>query len=234
VNEWFGDFSARWRQGRDRSRARRAGFDAAVAAVRAAVAGKTRSEVRELLMTELRARDFAPTPDPVLEYLVDRVLAPADVLSQVRLTGRGLRMVAGNAVNLSQLGGGPHMDLGDAEPLLLSCNRSMPGADVILDPDTQQRLDPLGGDDPGPVPDSRDIFVLLNRIEIEQGREQVTVRAGDHRVGVLAESDSAAFRAFVEEGARLGRPVVTEASCVRNPDGDWRLSVYRPRSASPG
>jgi hypothetical protein len=38
------------------------------------------------------------------------------------------------------------------------------------------------------------------------GIEQIAVRAGDHRVGVLADADSRAFHALVEQGSQLDRP----------------------------
>jgi hypothetical protein len=124
------------------------------------------------------------------------------------------------------LGTGLNLDLGNAgEPLMLDWDRSGPGAPVVLDPGVQQLLDPRSDRKPGSSPDFCEIFVLLSRAEPGTS-EQIAVRAGDHRVGVLADADSGAFRAAVEHGRRLGRPVIAEAFRDRAPDGSWRLTVY--------
>jgi hypothetical protein len=41
------------------------------------------------------------------------------------------------------------------------------------------------------------------------GIEQIAVRAGDHRVGVLADADSGSLQALAEQGSQLDRPVIT-------------------------
>jgi hypothetical protein len=128
------------------------------------------------------------------------------------------------------LGVGLNLDLGNAgEPLMIDWDRSGPGAQVVLDPGVQQVLAPSGDLEPGPSSSFCEIFVLLSRAG-PGSSEQIAVRAGDHRVGVLADADSAAFRAFVEHGSQLGRPVITEAFRDRAPDNSWRLTVYQPRT----
>jgi hypothetical protein len=63
------------------------------------------------------------------------------------------------------------------------------------------------------------------------GIEQIAVRAGDHRAGVLADADSGAFQALVEQGSQLDRPVITKTFRDRAPDDSWRLTVYKPKTA---
>jgi hypothetical protein len=129
------------------------------------------------------------------------------------------------------LGTGLNLDLGNAgQPLMIDCDRSGPGAQVVLDPGVQQLLDPRGDRVSGPSPDFCEIFVLLSRAG-PATRPQIAVRAGDHRVGVLADADTGAFQALVEQGSQLGRPVVTEAFRDRGPDNLWRLTVYKPSTA---
>jgi hypothetical protein len=77
-----------------------------------------------------------------------------------------------------------------------------------------------------------EIFVLLSWAGPEHDTGQVAVRAGDHRVGVLAAADSDAFRSFLEQGSQLDRPVITEAFRDRAPDDSWRLTVYQPSMTS--
>jgi hypothetical protein len=125
-------------------------------------------------------------------------------------------------------GVGLNLDLGSSEPLIIDPDPARPGAEVILDPAAQRLLDPLGDRASRPSPDFSEIYVLLSWADPERVDGQVAVRAGDYRVGVLAAADSGAFRAFLEEGSRLGRPVVTEAFRDRAPGKRWRLTVYRP------
>jgi hypothetical protein len=234
VSEWLGDLGAKWRRDRDRVRARRRAFNEAVASVRGMSAPKSRDEVRELLAAELRARDVTPPGEPGLGHLVDRVLADGDLLTQLHLAGRGLGLLAGVGGQFTRdirdlfQGTGLNLDLGNASPLFIDCDPSKLGAQVILDLDAQQLLDPRGDRESGPSPDFSEIFVLLTWAAPGRDSGQVAVRAGDHRVGVLAAADSAAFRAFLDQGSKLDRPVVTEAFRDRAPDNSWRLTVYQP------
>jgi hypothetical protein len=132
------------------------------------------------------------------------------------------------------LGTGLNLDLGNAgEPLMIDWDCSGPGAQVVLDPGVQQFLDPRGDRESGPSPDFCEIFVLLSRAE-PGSSEQIAVRAGDHRVGMVADADSGAFQALVEQGSQLDRPVITEAYRDRAPDNSWRLTVYKPKTGANG
>jgi hypothetical protein len=128
---------------------------------------------------------------------------------------------------------GLNLDLGNTgEPLMIDWDRSRPGATVVLDPGAQQLLDPRGDGQSEPMPDFCEIFVLLCWAGPERGTGQVAVRAGDHRVGVLAAADSADFESFLEQGSQLDRPVITEAFRDRAPDDSWRLTVYQASTTS--
>jgi hypothetical protein len=127
---------------------------------------------------------------------------------------------------------GLNLDLGNTgEPLMIDYDRSQPGAAVVLDPGAEQRLDPHGDRQSEP-PDFCEIFVLLSWDGTESDTRQVAVRAGDHRVGVLAAADSVAFEPFLEQGSQPDRPVITEAFRDRAPDDSWRLTVYQPSRRS--
>ena len=149
---------------------------------------------------------------------------------------RGLRTesakVARHVKGLFQ-GTGLNLDLGNTgEPLMIDCDRSQPGAAVVLDPGAEQLLNPRGDRQSEPPPDFCEIFVLLSWAGPERDTRQVAVRAGDHRVGVLAAADSAAFESFLEQGSQPVRPVITEAFRDRAPDDSWRLTVYQPSRRS--
>ena len=118
---------------------------------------------------------------------------------------------------------GPNMVL-DREPLLIQYDRSRPPADVILDPDGQQRLAPTWN---RPPPDFSEIFVLLAETE-GGGGNQVEVYINEHRLGTLTTADSADFRAILATARADGKQVVGQAIRDRDTGGDWALHVYRP------
>ncbi len=106
----------------------------------------------------------------------------------------------------------------DREPLLVRFDRSRPAADVILDPDAQQRLTPTRN--PSSPPDFSEIFVLL--AEAEGGdAHHIEVYIGEHRLGTLTATDSADFRPVL---------AAAKSQAIRDRDacGAWALHVYRP------
>jgi hypothetical protein len=119
-------------------------------------------------------------------------------------------------------GPGPNMTL-DREPLFIRSDRSRPAADVILDPDAQQRLMPTWNQ--SSPPDFSEIFVLLAE---ESDGKHVGIYIGEHRLGTLSVADSADFQATLAAARSQGKPAAGEA--IRDHDaGDaWALHVYRP------
>jgi hypothetical protein len=236
MSEWLTEFAARLRQHRQRARAHRLAVNEAIAAVRSVSAGKSKDEVREMLAAELRSRDITPPAELILTHMADRVLADDDALTQLRLAGRGLGMLAELGAKVTRdikeqfRAGGLNMDLGDTEPLFIHFDPSRPGAPVVLDPDAQQWFD--ANTDPGSRPDFSEIFVVLSWAELGRESGQVAVRAGDRRVGALTAADSEDFRSTLDQGSQQNRPVVTEAALERTPDATWRMTAYRPATSA--
>lgn len=235
MSEWLTDFGARWRQDRERARARRLAIKEATAAVRSVSAGKSKDEVRELLAAELRTRDITPPAEPVLSHMADRVLADGDVLTQLRLAGRGLGILADLGAKVTRdfreqfRVSGLDLDLGTTEPLFIHFDPSRPGAQAVLDGDAQQWLD--ASTDPGSRPDFSEVFVVLSWAGPGHDNGQIAVRAGDRRIGVLTAADSEDFRSYLDQGSQQNQPVVTEAALEHTPDATWRLTVYRPSTS---
>ena len=121
-------------------------------------------------------------------------------------------------------GPGPDMTL-DREPLLIPYDRSRPAADVILDPDAQQRLTPTRN--PAAPPHFSEIFVLLAEAEGNDG-QHIEVYLGEHRLGTLTTTDSAGFRAILAAAKSQDKPVAGQAIRDRDASGAWALHVYRP------
>lgn len=235
MSDWLTGFTTGWRHERERGRARRLAVNQAIAAVRSISAGKSKDEVRELLAAELRTRDITPPGEPILSHMADRVLANGDVLTRLRLAGRGLGILGDLGVKVTRdikeqfRVSGLDLDLGTTEPLFIHFDPSRPGAQAVLDPDAQQWLGTGGG--LGPPPDFSELFVVLSWAGPGGDSGQVAVRAGDRRVAVLTAADSEDFRSSLGQGSQQNRPVVTQAALERTPDASWRLTVYRPSTS---
>jgi hypothetical protein len=112
----------------------------------------------------------------------------------------------------------------DREPLLIREDRSRPPADVILDPDAQQKLAPTWN---RPPPDFGEIFVLLGEANGEDGKH-VEVYLNEDRLGTLTAADSAEFLTILATARAAGKPVVGQAIRDRDAYGRWALHIYRP------
>jgi hypothetical protein len=88
--------TARERVERD-SKARRAAFEAA----RRATAGKSRAEIRELYVAELRSRGLEPPTEPFLAATVEHIAG--NPVPTVRLVGRGMAGLGKGALALARL-----------------------------------------------------------------------------------------------------------------------------------
>jgi hypothetical protein len=91
------DFSELREEARRRSKARRAAFEAA----RACAAGKSREEIREIYVAELRARDLKIPADPVLDAAVERI--KGNPLPAARVLGESLVQMGKGLYELSRL-----------------------------------------------------------------------------------------------------------------------------------
>ena len=111
------------------------------------------------------------------------------------------------------------------EPLLARSDRSRPAADVILDPEAQQRLTPTRN--PSSPPDFSEIFVLLAEAEGNDG-QPIEVYIGEHRLGTLTTTGSADFRAVLATAKSQDKPLAGQAIRDRDASGAWALHVYRP------
>lgn len=115
----------------------------------------------------------------------------------------------------------PNMVL-DQEPVLVRCDRSRLPANVVLDPDAQERLAPTWH---RPQPDFSEIFVLLAESEGSEPKH-IEIYISDDRLGTLTAADSTDFLPILARAD--GRPVAGEAIRERNSDGGWALRVHRP------
>lgn len=220
-------------------RARRDGdqrLRAAAAAVQAESAGKTRTEIRQLLVDELKT---GPGPLPSsdnLDFAVDHIARTVEQEAAGRTgTTRTLRVLAGELTDLARsLLGGLENDVSDPsgrDPYYLSPDSPVKGLDVIIDPGAQPTLDALGADErrwaamggvgPGEqaqraakpvlVPVRLEARTEDHEIEGERGgalrRPAVTVHIGRHQLGKLSAADAARLDSDLRAARQQNRAV---------------------------
>lgn len=127
---------------RDFYRARREGdqrLRAAAAAVQAESAGKTRTEIRQLLINELKTGSEPLPSSDDLDFAVDHIARSAEQEAAGRTgSSRTLRVLAGELTDLARTFlGGLKNDVSDPsgrEPYYLSSGSPVRVLDVIIDP----------------------------------------------------------------------------------------------------
>jgi len=209
---------------------------AAAVAVQAESAGKTRTQIRELLINELKT---GPGPLPSsddLDFAVDYIARSAEQEAAGRTgTTRTLRVLAGGLTDLARtLLGGLKNDVSDPsgrEPYYLSPDSPAKGLEVIIAPGAQSALDALGADERrraemggvGPEEQAQRaakpalVFVRLesgtedHEIDGERGgvlrRPVVTVHLGRHQLGRLSAEDGARLDSDLRAAQQQNRAV---------------------------
>jgi hypothetical protein len=208
-----GDFYRRRREGDQRLRA-------AALAVQAESAGKTRTEIRQLLINELET-GYGPLPSSAdLDFAVDHVARSAEQEAAGR-TGpaRTLRVLAGELTDLARTFlNGLQNDVSDPsgrDPYYLSADSAVRGLEVKVDPEAQPTLNALGADQQrwaemggvGPEEQAqRAAKPVLVPVRLESATEEyttegerggalrrsaVTVHVGRHQLGRLSAEDGA-------------------------------------------
>ena len=208
-------------------------LDAASDTARAGLEGRSRTEVRDLLVTELRARGLMLAP-PEVDLLVDNIFGgllrrKAQRLAyQVRAAGFAARFL-GAALSRRPL---PPWDV-TATRAVLSTLPVRP-VEVIVDPGAIQHLS-VGENDafevwlapgtPGSADERHPADSELSAPPL------VAVFRGSYQVGVLDRHASSAWWPVLHESQDRGQIVITSA--IRKPtvNGEWQLLVglpYRP------
>ena len=224
---------------RDFYRKRREGdqqLRAAAAAVQAESAGKTRTEIRQLLINELKTGSGPLPSSDNLDFAVDHVARSAEQEAAGRTdTTRTLRVLAGELTDLGRtLLGGLKNDVSDPsgrEPYYLSPDSPAHGLDVVVDPGAQPTLDALGADERrwaemggvGPRGQAqRAAKPVLVPVRLEPGNEDhqiegerggvlrrpiVTVHIGRYQLGRLSAEDGARLDPDLQAARQENRTV---------------------------
>jgi hypothetical protein len=203
--------------------------DEAVEAVRQQAAGKTRPEIRDMLLSQFESRSVAPPPDPVLDLLADSLSAGRNPIRHGRVAlGTARMMLSTVKRSVTEI-----KDLFDsAEPFphppgkstyLPAARRSPRRARVALDPDAASIFPPSGASaQPG-----------LLSAWLQRDGSDVTVHVGGRRIGVLGQEDVPVYAPLIDEAASRGQ--VLAAMIIRHQDtgGNWKAEVGVPAVMRP-
>jgi hypothetical protein len=232
-SEWMRE-EGRRRWGRDRpptleearrsARANDAAWSEVQAAVQARAVGRSRAEVRQLVIEELQARNRPVLDDMILDPHVDQIMLTSPLpplldpdtsaftaLKTLVRTARRARTqhkrfaaaISGAARPLQ----GPH----GQPPYLVEPDYSLPMADVVLDPGAPAILQRSGGG-----------IVSLGR----DPEARVVVYSGQQRLGTLCAADSARYQPALEAAQRGGCSLMVWSQLSDPGAGPPRLRIY--------
>lgn len=200
---------------------------------RAGLEGRSRTEVRDLLVTELRARGLMLAP-PEVDLLVENIFGgllqrkAQRLARQARAAGFTARFL-GAALSRRPL---PPWDV-TATRAVLSTLPVRP-VEVIVDPGASQHLS-VGENDTfeawfaPAAPGSGDDRRLADSEKLSA--PPVAVFRGSYQVGLLDRHASGAWWPVLHESQDRGQIVITSAVRKLAVNGEWRLLVglpYRP------
>jgi hypothetical protein len=223
----FGGESVRWVRNRNQQRR------AAAEAVRARAAGKSRAEIRDLLIAEMESRKIQVPSAQGLDALTDSIASggpgdPSGWQAARILVGIVKRMVAESRGSRSltpfdRMTKGAKSAGGNAF-YSSSWDDAGPMATVILDSNAGQLLS---------VP--RFPMPIVARIELQPGRQggssddgEVVVHVNEQRVGVLSAADSPRYRQALEDPRRHGSALAVPGFASRTADGSLQIRIYAP------
>jgi hypothetical protein len=204
----------------------------AINAVRSRSAGRSRQEIRQVLVGELHSRKLDIPTDQVLDSIVDSIAHPPGPLNSVRLIPDAVRMVTaagGETRRLLKLFKGVERvrDPSGGDPYFAAPGGTAPEIEVILDAGAESVLDTGSGQREPGVGDAHLLSVSLEPAVTAGPGAAVTVHVDAHRVGVLSQEDSLALEQALEAAAQQNQTLMMlGAYGPRAADGSSRLRIY--------
>jgi hypothetical protein len=203
--------------------------DEAVEAVRQEAAGKTRPEIRDMLVSQFESRSVALPPDSVLDLLADSLSAGRNPVQHGRVALGGARVLFSAVTrSVTQIKG-----LFDgAEPFphppgegayLPAAGQSPRRAEVAIDPGAAS-IFPSSGASAEPE---------LLPAWLQMTGTDVTVHIGGRRIGVLGQEDVPVYAPLIEQAASRGQVLAAMVVRHRDADGNWKAEVGVPAVMRP-
>jgi hypothetical protein len=203
--------------------------DEAVEAVRQEAAGKTRPEIRDMLVSQFESRSVALPPDPVLDLLADSLSAGRNPIRHGRVAFGTARMMLSTVKrSVTQI-----KDLFDgAEPFPHPPGKStyLPGpgqsprrAEVAIDPDAASIVGPS---EVGARPEMLPAW-------LQRTGNDVTVHVGGRRIGVLGQEDVPVYAPLIDQAASRGQVLAAMVIGHHDTEGTWKAEVSVPAPMRP-
>jgi hypothetical protein len=206
---------------------------AAIDAVRAGSAGKSRSEIHDLLIDEFRSRSLAIPPEPVIENIIDTITMPGGPLTALKLISNMGRMMSGAVDELREVfkGGERLKDPSGKVPYFVPPGRGSTEIEVILNEGAEHVLNATTG---GMEQGARGTHLVPLRLHptgsAEPGHDDgspLAVQVDIQRIGTITREDSAAFRAALDAARRQHQALmVLGIYGRRSEDGSPRLVIF--------
>ncbi|HUZ35107.1 MAG TPA: hypothetical protein VMV17_02150 [Streptosporangiaceae bacterium] len=209
------DFGEILKSMQSRTSVRREARDAVIARS----AGKSRREIRQLLIEELLSRRLEIPSESILDADVDFITQGAGPLTAAKQVLRALAAVRTARREIArmfkdaQIMRGP---TGKAAYFVIP-DRSRPMVDVILDPGAYQLLTTS----PEPIPVS-----LESEKPTSRGTARVIVYAGTYRVGALSDLDSSLYKPALDAAQREDQTLMVMSVINLVAGGTLRLQIY--------
>ena len=187
--------------------------------------GRSRAEVRQLVIEELQSRNRPVPDDMILDPHIDAImlthplpppLAPdAGAFTALKTLVRAARQARTQHKKFAAAMSGTTRPLEGPRgqpPYLVEKDYSLPMADVLLDPGATAVLEQLGDDS------------IVSLVSDPAGR--VAVYSGQQRAGTLSAEDGARYQPALDAAQRGGCALMVWCHLSGRQDGKPRLQVY--------
>ena len=198
---------------------RRAARREVVEAVRARSDGKSRLEIRQMLVGEFRSRELAVPPEPALDGYVELIAggpAPLVAVRQIArafgMIGSALRDIGAMFRDVQELRGFSGKDAYFVLP-----DRSRPMVEVVLGPGADQLLRASGELVP----------VSLEPVgQVSDGPAGVRVYVGARLAGELGPQDGLLYRRALEAAEQRDQTLMVMSRVSKAPGEALRMQIY--------
>jgi hypothetical protein len=220
--------------------ARGRAIEDAVRVVRATSAGRSRAEIRNILVTELRRNGVEPLPtESALDTLIsDKVVGGSGLFARAHEIARGIKAAAKAGGKAGRDFKGIYDEITtegewtlhtNGRPFFITSDRSRSAIEVDLDASAQLRLTSTRDSSALHAAQLHEISVQLTLLREGPESGKIAVQVGREQVGFIGLDVSKLYQRIIEAAAKPNRSVVAQAVLSREVAGaPWRLHVFHP------
>jgi hypothetical protein len=184
----------------------------AINSVRSRSAGKSRQQVRDLLVDEFDSRSLGTPPDPVLDIFTDAIVLPDSSLESVRMTPHAARLIRGVGDEVRQIfnifkNTERLKDPRGRDPYTVTPGHTPAEINVILDAGAEQIIE-ARSERHRQSAGAHMVPVSLEPASPAQDSHTVMVQVDMQRVGVLSAEDGGALAQDLHKAAQRKQTVM--------------------------